>query len=49
MPFTEKIVIVTGGANGIGRAIVETFADAGANVIIADKDERPGRTWRKTS
>lgn len=47
MPFTERNVIVTGGANGIGRAIVETFADAGANVIIADKDEPAGKNLEK--
>lgn len=34
--FNNKTVVVTGGARGIGRAIVEAFADAGADVLIAD-------------
>ncbi len=35
-----KTAIVTGGANGIGLAIGRHFADAGANVMFADMDER---------
>ncbi|MFC1521338.1 SDR family NAD(P)-dependent oxidoreductase [Elusimicrobiota bacterium] len=34
--FKDKIAIVTGGASGIGRAIVEELARRGAAVIIAD-------------
>jgi NAD(P)-dependent dehydrogenase (short-subunit alcohol dehydrogenase family) len=34
--LTNKVVIVTGGAMGIGAAIVESFVKEGANVVIAD-------------
>lgn len=36
MNFKDKTVIVTGGARGIGRAIVNAFAEAGADVVIGD-------------
>jgi NAD(P)-dependent dehydrogenase (short-subunit alcohol dehydrogenase family) len=37
-----KVAIVTGGANGIGRAIVEGFVAEGARVVIADVDHVAG-------
>ena len=36
---TGKVVVVTGAAGGIGRALVEGFADAGATVVAADLAE----------
>lgn len=34
--FSGQTVLVTGGAQGIGRSIVENFANSGAKVLIAD-------------
>src|SRR6202040_3514066 len=44
MQVTGKIVVVTGGANGIGRALCEVFHRAGAaKVIVADIDPAGAR------
>ena len=40
--FKDKIVIVTGGARGIGGGISRAFAEEGANVLCADLDEDSG-------
>ena len=34
----QRIVVVTGGASGIGAAIAQRFASAGDTVIVADRD-----------
>ena len=40
----NKTALVTGAASGIGAAIAETFAQAGAIVWVADRNEKDGRT-----
>jgi glucose 1-dehydrogenase len=42
MRFTNKVVIVTGAARGIGRACAEAFAAEGAAVVVADIDAEAG-------
>jgi NAD(P)-dependent dehydrogenase (short-subunit alcohol dehydrogenase family) len=44
MELADKVVVVTGGAHGIGRALCERFAREGARgVCVADLDEPAGR------
>ena len=41
--FKDKVVIVTGGGSGIGRATAIAFAREGAQVVVADIIENDGR------
>lgn len=38
----NKIALVTGAGSGIGAAIAQTFAHAGATVLVADRDQTAG-------
>ena len=40
--FTGQMVVITGGAKGIGRGAADAFGDAGASVFIVDLDEKAG-------
>lgn len=41
--LAEKRILITGAASGIGAAMAELFASAGAHVIVADRDENGAR------
>jgi NAD(P)-dependent dehydrogenase (short-subunit alcohol dehydrogenase family) len=43
MRFDSKVFVVTGGSQGIGRAIVKRLVDDGAYACILDVDARAGR------
>ncbi len=36
MSLQDKVVVITGGAGGIGRVASSRFADNGAQVVILD-------------
>ena len=38
--LADRVGVVTGGANGIGRAITSQFLEAGCRVAVVDKDQR---------
>ncbi|WP_164108832.1 MULTISPECIES: SDR family NAD(P)-dependent oxidoreductase [Sphingobacterium] len=41
----NKVAIVTGGASGIGKAIVEIFIKEGAKVVVSDLNEKAGNEF----
>ncbi|MCW0221168.1 MAG: SDR family oxidoreductase [Prosthecobacter sp.] len=47
--LTNKVAVITGGASGIGRAIVERFLKAGAQVLLVDRNEAsiPGSVFHQ--
>jgi len=48
MTLKDKIVVVTGAASGIGAAVAQRFAAAGAMVVVADVQDDKGETRAAT-
>jgi 2-dehydro-3-deoxy-L-rhamnonate dehydrogenase (NAD+) len=42
LELSGKVAVVTGGAHGIGYAVAERLSQAGARVVVADRDEENG-------
>src|ERR1041384_4185904 len=41
--FENKVVLITGGTSGIGRATAVAFAREGAKVVVSGRREKEGR------
>ncbi len=46
LQLKDKVILVTGGAKGIGAAIVRASADEGAIPVIVDRDAEAGKQLR---
>ena len=47
MDLNKKIVLVTGGARGIGAEISHAMCEAGASVILSDMLEKEGKSYNQ--
>ncbi|MGE8208950.1 MAG: SDR family oxidoreductase [Stenotrophomonas rhizophila] len=46
-PLRDRVVVVTGGAQGVGRGIAQAVLGAGGSVVIADLDADAGKACLK--
>ncbi|WP_299529552.1 SDR family oxidoreductase [Ulvibacterium sp.] len=44
--FKDKVIVVTGGSKGMGKAVCELFHNEGAKVAALDVDEKAGNEFR---
>ncbi|WP_262107484.1 SDR family NAD(P)-dependent oxidoreductase [Arthrobacter sp. Marseille-P9274] len=47
MQLRDRVVLVTGGASGIGRGCVEVLAEEGASILIVDRNPEGGALARQ--
>jgi NAD(P)-dependent dehydrogenase (short-subunit alcohol dehydrogenase family) len=47
LQLNDKVILVSGGAKGIGEAVCKTLANEGAIPVIVDKDEVAGEKLRE--
>src|SRR5258708_24592622 len=43
MKLENKVAVITGAASGIGKEVARTFAEAGADVVVADRNVAAAR------
>ena len=46
--LNDKVVLITGGARGIGAATVRAFLDEKSNVVFVDRDSESGSELEKS-
>jgi NAD(P)-dependent dehydrogenase (short-subunit alcohol dehydrogenase family) len=48
MRFKQQVVLITGAASGIGKAVAEAFAREGAQLILSDRQVEAGQSVAQT-